>query len=226
MSKARVLLADDHKIVLEGLKSLLEPEFELVGSVTDGRALVAAAERLQPDVIVVDISMPLLNGIEAVRQLQTAGVKSKVVFLTMHPDVTYAASAFEAGARGFVLKHSASSELLTAIREALQGKTYVTPLIAGDLLASYRSGARKVEDFPASSHPANGRSSNSWPRAVRPKKWLPFCMFHREPWNFTSIGSWKSCASRPMRNWCNTPSSMAWFRSNRCKSGCFPAHNW
>jgi DNA-binding NarL/FixJ family response regulator len=149
MKRARVLLADDHKIVLEGLKSLLEPEFELVGAVEDGRALVAAAERLQPDVIVADISMPMLNGIEAVRHLQKAGVQSKVVFLTMHPDVTYAASAFEAGALGFVLKHSASSELLTAIREALQGKTYVTPLIAGDLLGSYRSGAHQVEKVPS-----------------------------------------------------------------------------
>ncbi len=141
MKRARVLLADDHRIVAEGLRSLLEPEFELVGTVEDGRALVAAAEKLSPDVIVADISMPELNGIEAVRQLRKKDKQVKVVFLTMHPDVTYAVSAFEAGASGYVLKHSAPSELLTAIHEALKGRTYVTPMIAGDLMEAYREGS-------------------------------------------------------------------------------------
>jgi len=134
MRRPRVILADDHKIVTEGLKSLLEPEFELVGIVEDGRALLAAAEKLRPDVIVVDISMPLLNGIDSVRQIKKAHAEIKVVFLTMHPDVTYAVSAFEAGASGYVLKHSAPTELVTAIRSALRGKTFVTPLLAGDLM--------------------------------------------------------------------------------------------
>jgi len=132
--RPRVLLADDHKIVSEGLRSLLEPDYELVGMVEDGRALVAAAEKLSPDVIVADISMPLLNGIEAARQLKKANSRAKIVFLTMHPDVTYATRAFEAGASGYVLKHSAASELLTAIREALKGQLYVTPMIAKDVL--------------------------------------------------------------------------------------------
>ncbi len=132
--RPRVLLADDHKIVSEGLRSLLEPDYELVGTVEDGRALVAAAEKLSPDVIVADISMPLLNGIEAARQLKKANSRAKIVFLTMHPDVTYATRAFEAGASGYVLKHSAASELLTAIREALKGRLYVTPMIAKDVL--------------------------------------------------------------------------------------------
>jgi DNA-binding NarL/FixJ family response regulator len=140
MKRTRVLLADDHRIVLEGLKRLLEPEFDLVGMAEDGRALVSQAEQLRPDVIVVDISMPLLNGIEAIRQIKKMDPKVKVVFLTMHPDVTYAIRAFEAGAAGYVLKHSASSELLTAIHEALQGRTYVTPVIAGELLQSYQAG--------------------------------------------------------------------------------------
>jgi DNA-binding NarL/FixJ family response regulator len=140
MGKIRVLLADDHKIVLEGLRSLLEPEFELVGTVEDGRALVATAKKLSPDVVVADISMPLLNGIEAVRQIKEENDKIKVVFLTMHPDVTYATRAFEAGASGYVLKHSAPSELVTAIQEAVKGKTYVTPIIAGELLHSYKTG--------------------------------------------------------------------------------------
>jgi len=140
MKKARVLLADDHKIVLMGLQSLLEGEFEIVASVQDGRALVDRAAELHPDVIVADISMPRLNGIEAVRQIKRTDQDIKIVFLTMHPDVTYAASAFEAGASGFVLKHSAPSELVTAIHEAMKGKTYVTPLIAGDLIYSYQEG--------------------------------------------------------------------------------------
>ena len=108
MKRPTVLLADDHKIILEGLRSLLEPEFEIAGAVEDGRAMLAAAKRSQPDVIVVDVSMPLLNGIEAVRQLKKSGSRAKVIFLTMHPDVSYAAKAFEAGASGYVLKHSAS----------------------------------------------------------------------------------------------------------------------
>jgi DNA-binding NarL/FixJ family response regulator len=140
MKRTRVLLADDHKIILDGLKSLLEPEFELVGKVEDGRALVSAAEKLRPDVIVVDISMPLLNGIEAVRQIKKIDPQVKVVFLTMHPDVTYAIRAFEAGASGYVLKHSASSELLMAIHEATKGRSYVTPMIAGELLQAYKGG--------------------------------------------------------------------------------------
>ncbi len=146
MKRARVLLADDHKIVAAGLKGILEPEFELVGTVQDGRALLKAAQELRPDVIVVDISMPLLNGIEAVRQLKKANDRAKVVFLTMHPDVTYASRAFEAGASGYVLKHSAPAELVTAIREALQGRTYVTPMIAGELMRSYQDGSGKRKD--------------------------------------------------------------------------------
>ena len=138
MRKIRVLLADDHKIVLEGLKGLLEPEFDLVGIVEDGRTLVKEAERLEPDVIVADISMPLLNGIEAVRQIKKTDDQIKVVFLTMHPDVAYATMAFEAGASGYVLKRSASRELITAIKDAMKERTYVTPMIAGELLQSYK----------------------------------------------------------------------------------------
>jgi len=143
MKRPRVLLADDHVIVAEGLRGLLEPEFELVGIVQDGHALLDSADRLQPDVIVADISMPLLNGIDAVRQIRKHGWNIKVVFLTMHPDVAYAVSAFEAGAMGYVLKHSAPSELITAIRSALNGKTYVTPLLAGELMQFYKGGEYK-----------------------------------------------------------------------------------
>jgi DNA-binding NarL/FixJ family response regulator len=143
MKKPRVLLADDHRIVAEGLRSLLEPEFDLVGAVEDGRALIAAVEELQPDVAVVDVSMPKLNGIEAVRQIKQKNKRIKIVFLTMHPDVAYAASAFEAGASGYVLKHSAPAELVMAIKEALEGRTYVTPRIAGELMHAYREGTTR-----------------------------------------------------------------------------------
>jgi len=139
MKKPRILLADDHRMVAEGLRGLLEAEYQLVGIVEDGRALLEAADKLVPDVVVADVSMPLLNGIEAVRQLKKKNKEIAVVFLTMHLDVAYAASAFEAGASGYVLKHSAPSELLTAISSALKGRTYITPLLAGDLLNYQRN---------------------------------------------------------------------------------------
>jgi DNA-binding NarL/FixJ family response regulator len=140
MNRARVLLADDHCLVAEGLRSLLEPQFEVVGIVSDGRELLSTAKTLDPDVVVLDISMPSLNGIEAARQMRAANSRAKVVFLTMHREVTYAARALDAGASGFLLKHSAASELVTAIQEALKGRTYVTPEIAGTLLDSLRRG--------------------------------------------------------------------------------------
>jgi DNA-binding NarL/FixJ family response regulator len=146
MRRPRVLLADDHKIVTEGLKGLLEPEFELVGTVEDGRALLAAAEKLRPDVIVADISMPLLNGIDSVRQIKKAHDEIKVVFLTMHPDVTYAVSAFEAGASGYVLKHSAPTELVAAIRSVLNGKTFVTTLLAGEFMQHTKERASQRDE--------------------------------------------------------------------------------
>jgi DNA-binding NarL/FixJ family response regulator len=123
----RVLLADDHQIVLDGLNSLLAGEFELVGAAKDGHELVSLARALQPDVIVADISMPLLNGIDALRKLREEGVTAKAVFLTMHPDVTYLSRAMDAGASAYVLKHAASDELVAAIRSALRGETFVSP---------------------------------------------------------------------------------------------------
>ena len=149
MKKPRILLADDHRMVAEGLRGLLELDYDLVGIVEDGRALLEAADRLMPEVVVADVSMPLLNGIEAVRQLKKKNPDVAVVFLTMHMDVAYAASAFEAGAAGYVLKHSAPSELLTAIKSALKGQTYITPLLAGELLTYQRNrpaGAERQEN--------------------------------------------------------------------------------
>ena len=140
MTRARVLLADDHTVVAEGLRILLAPHFDVLRIVSDGRELVTVAKALDPDVVVLDISMPSLSGIEAARQLRSAGLRAKLVFLTMHREVAYAVRALEAGAAGFVLKHSAGSELVTAIQEALKGGKYITPQIAGDVLDSMRSG--------------------------------------------------------------------------------------
>jgi DNA-binding NarL/FixJ family response regulator len=142
MSKPRVLIADDHRIFAEGLKRLLKEDFDIVEVVADGRQLIAAAEKLRPDAIVADISMPMLNGIDAVQQIKKVQPAIKVVFLTMHPDVAYAVRAFKEGASGYVLKNAAPDELITAIREALKGKTYVTPMIAGKLLRAYESGSQ------------------------------------------------------------------------------------
>jgi DNA-binding NarL/FixJ family response regulator len=131
----KVLLADDHKIVAQGLESLLKDSFNFVGTVSDGRALLEAAVRLKPDVIVTDISMPLLNGLDAVRQFRSNGIEAKVVFLTMHADANLAAEAFRAGGSAFLLKQSAGDELILAIREILQGRAYLTPLIAKDMIS-------------------------------------------------------------------------------------------
>jgi DNA-binding NarL/FixJ family response regulator len=150
VNRARVLLADDHRMVAEGLRTLLSPEFDLVDVVEDGLALVEAAGALRPDVIVADIAMPRLNGFEALARLRQDDPAVKVVFLTMHHEVAYARRALEAGASGFVLKHSAPAELVTAIRAALDGRTYVTPALAGETLPSARRGPEAPGD-PAGS---------------------------------------------------------------------------
>ncbi len=142
--RPRVLLADDHLLVAEALKSLLAPDFDLVGVVEDGRTLVEAAGTLRPDVIVADITMPHLNGIDALLQLRQRGDRVPVVFLTMHRDASFARRALEAGASGFVLKHSAPAELVLAIRAALDGKTYLTPQIAGEVLAAMKQGPQQA----------------------------------------------------------------------------------
>jgi len=127
--RPRLLMADDHTLVLEGISKLLENDFELVGTVEDGHALLRAAAQLRPDVILLDISMPLLNGIEACRQLVKLMPKTRVIFLTMHTDVVYVEEAFRAGGAGYLLKRSAASELTSAIDTVMHGKRYITPLI-------------------------------------------------------------------------------------------------
>ena len=129
MARPRLLLADDHSLVVAGFKKLLEPEFEVIATVEDGHALVSRALELEPDVILLDISMPLLNGIEAALQIHKLRPKIKLIFVTMHSDPAYAAEAMRAGACGFILKRSAASELTAALQTVLAGGTYITPLI-------------------------------------------------------------------------------------------------
>ncbi|NGZ09994.1 MAG: response regulator transcription factor [Nitrospira sp. LK70] len=141
MSKPRVLLADDHLLVLEGFRRILEGQYELVGAVEDGRALLDAAEKLQPDIVILDVSMPLLNGIDAAAQLKKICPSTKIIIVTMHADREYIRSAFEAGASAYVLKRSAVDELDQAIRAAVAGHSYITPLITKDMLDVFLSTA-------------------------------------------------------------------------------------
>jgi DNA-binding NarL/FixJ family response regulator len=143
MSKPRVLLADDHTLVLAGFKKLLEDHCEVVGAAEDGRALLEAAQRLQPDVIALDISMPHLNGIDAAHQLRKTVPEAKLIFITMHADQAYVSQAFKAGASGYLLKRSAGSELVQAIEAVMKGDYYVTSLIAKDLVHSALDGTHQ-----------------------------------------------------------------------------------
>ncbi len=134
--RRRVLLADDHTLLLGAFEKLLEHEYAVVGAVSNGRALLSAAAELRPDVIVLDIAMPLLNGLDAARQLKKTMPKIKLIFLTMNEDPNVANEAFRAGASGYLLKTSASSELSKAIKEALCGRAYVTPIITQGMVDS------------------------------------------------------------------------------------------
>ena len=145
--RPRVLLADDHTMLLEAFQRLLAPECDIVGTVADGRALLGAAPRLKPDVIVVDVSMPLLNGIDACRQLQPKLPDTKWVFLTVNADPDVAAEAIRSGASAYLLKNSAASELFLAIQKAVAGSHYITPLITkGAPRASFLGRAHYPED--------------------------------------------------------------------------------
>jgi DNA-binding NarL/FixJ family response regulator len=140
MIRPRVLLADDHRFLREAFSQLLEPNCEVVGAVADGRAMIAAAKELRPEVVVLDIAMPLLNGLDAARQLKCLMPAVKVIFLTVSEDPDLAAEAFRAGASGFLLKNSAASELFQAIQEVLQGRCYVTPQATEGLVGAFLDG--------------------------------------------------------------------------------------
>ena len=145
MKLPRVLLADDHAILLEAFAKLLEPTCNVVGTVTDGRALLAAVEKLQPDLVIADISMPQLNGLEACQQLKLEHPRTQLIFLTVSEDLDLAAEAIRRGASGFLLKKSASAELFQAIRTVLAGRHYITPLISLEPPAVFVERARSSD---------------------------------------------------------------------------------
>jgi DNA-binding NarL/FixJ family response regulator len=137
MKRARIILADDHTLLLDAIKHLLEPEFEVVGTFADGHALVEAAVELKPDMIVLDIGMPTMNGLNAGQRLKQLVPSAKLIYLTMNQDPDLAAEAFRLGASGYLVKTSAASELVHAIREVLRGCPYVTPLMTKDMVGSF-----------------------------------------------------------------------------------------
>lgn len=134
MKKPTVILADDHTLVLEGFRRLLETQCELLATVGDGQALLQAVAQYRPDIVMLDISMPIMNGIEAARALNSQFPSIKLVFVTMHADPAYIRAAFQAGASGYILKQSLGDELTQALYTVLRGQTYVTPLIAKDVV--------------------------------------------------------------------------------------------
>jgi DNA-binding NarL/FixJ family response regulator len=153
MKKTRLLIADDHTLVLEGFKKILESEVDLVGTAENGRDLVRMNEQLKPDVILVDISMPQLNGIDATRQLLKTTPNTKVIFVTMHADADYVAEAFRSGAAGYLLKRSAASELVAAIQEVMKGRYYVTPLVTREALSPLFGGGVEVSKLSSTLTP-------------------------------------------------------------------------
>ena len=146
MTRATVLLADDHRIIVECLADFLRERFEVVGTAVDGAQLVEAARRLRPRVVVADMSMPVMSGLDALRRLRREGVDAAFVFLTMHADAALAAEALRAGASGYLLKQGAGAELEVAIREALAGRVYVSPLIARDVIRAMTRGPSPAAD--------------------------------------------------------------------------------
>ena len=143
MNRIRLVLADDHTMFAEGLKSLLDEEFELLGTVGNGQDLVDITHRLNPEVIIVDISMPILSGFDAIRRIRDLGSKAKVIFLTMHDDDTLVEEAFRCGGSGYVLKQAAGEELVEAIKQVSQGNRYLTPLVKSKRTDRLPRGATK-----------------------------------------------------------------------------------
>ena len=154
MKRPRIVLADDHTLVLEGLRKILEDECDVVGTAEDGRTLLNVVQEHNPDVVVLDISMPQLNGLDAARQIHKLLPTCKIIFLTMHADPTYAKEAFQIGASGYLLKRSAATELILAIHAVLKDQFYVTPVIAKEVLLPLLGGSERA---PENKHPLTPR---------------------------------------------------------------------
>ncbi len=142
MIRARILLADDHALTLEGIRAVVQPHYEIVGAVADGRALMESALRMKPDLVILDITMPLLNGIDAAVQIKKALPETKLLFVTMHVNPAYLEAALNTGAMGYVLKSAAREELLDAIKSVLSGRIYVTPSLSSEHLDRFQDPAR------------------------------------------------------------------------------------
>jgi DNA-binding NarL/FixJ family response regulator len=149
ISRPRLLLADDHQIVIEGLCTLLEPEFEIVGFALDGPGMVHSAAQLHPDMVIADVNMPGLSGVEASRQILKSDPDTRIVFLSMHDEVHYVTEALDAGAWGYVLKSSAGRELVTAVHEVLLGRVFVSPSISAESIRVRAGRAPEPRDGPA-----------------------------------------------------------------------------
>lgn len=150
MERPQILLADDHALMLDGFCTLLEPRYEVVGTASDGRELIESAIRLRPDLIILDITMPILNGIDAGRAIRKHFPQVKLLFVTMHTSPTYMQAALEAGANGYVVKSSGRSEILTAVETVLNGSRYVSPGLGGDWLGRWRQNAATAHPLPLS----------------------------------------------------------------------------
>jgi DNA-binding NarL/FixJ family response regulator len=146
MARPTVLLADDHTIVTEGLASILKDDFDVLAVVADGMDLLAAARTLRPDIIVTDLSMPHLSGLEAARQLRAEHIPSQIIVLTMHDDPEIAAEAFRAGVAGYLLKSSAGTELILAIQQIVKGQSYVSPLLSRDVMTELAAPRRRSDE--------------------------------------------------------------------------------
>ncbi len=144
VSRARILLADDHVLLLDAFKSLLEPTFQVVGAVSNGRALMGAAEKLKPDVIVADINMPQLNGLDALEGLKKQNPAAKLIFLTVNEDLETASEAIRRGACGYILKNAATSELFKALQTVLAGRIYITPSVSTEPTGVFVARAKSV----------------------------------------------------------------------------------
>ena len=145
MKKTKIILADDHTLIMDAIRALLEPTYEVIGTFTDGELLVAAAESLCPDVVILDVGMPRMNGLSACSRIKKLLPKTKVIFLTMNQDAETAGEAFRAGASGYVLKTSAARELITAVREVVRGGYFATPSLTEGMIGSFVQNFRRMK---------------------------------------------------------------------------------
>ena len=165
MKSPRILIADDHALVVEGFRRLLEPQFEIVGTAGDGREAVAKAKRSRPDVVIMDIAMPTLNGIDAARKIRETLPQTRVLFLSMHSDPAYVEQAFQAGGAGFLLKRSAGTELKQAIRDVMKGRFYLTPLMESSFAGQFLDG-----EFVGMKARRRGKTPSGLPRGLTPRQ--------------------------------------------------------